>query len=185
MRYSAVVRIGMNQLQGLLMVAHLRSKIMGSGAFETEAALLSALSLPLGHLARELHRELEGSEDGSFTRGLLMHVEHFVIMGALSDISKDQRRKLHPSPEALLDAFQRFGPQIRNLVAGAWKVEEILMDGEEYAESFSRFEDLRRAYVYANVGCGYAGEPDWISPVRLSEALETVSSKSLLPAATA
>ena len=65
------------------------------------------LSIPLGTLAGAVARGHRTAPDLCFVRGMLMHVEHLVILGALADVSRDHRRTLTPGPLALHQAFER------------------------------------------------------------------------------
>ena len=53
---DAIVRIGLNRLQAILMLAHMRGKVLKGGAFKAEADLLFEMALPMGHLASRVAR---------------------------------------------------------------------------------------------------------------------------------
>jgi HD-like signal output (HDOD) protein len=152
--HEAVMRIGLSRLQSVLMLAHLKARILkGSPLFRRNGELLLELSLPLGFIASRIAR-VNSAADVRFVRGMLMHVEHVIILGALGDMSRERRTGLAPSVEALHQAFVRFGPDIRGAVASAWKLSEVLV-GEEDADSVrDEYDGLRQALV-----CRWLGRP--------------------------
>jgi HD-like signal output (HDOD) protein len=151
--HEAVMRIGLSRLHSVLMLAHLKARILkGSPLFRRNGELLLELSLPLGFLASKLAR-VQGAADVRFVRGMLMHVEHIIILGALGDISRERRTGLAPSVEALHQAFVRFGPDIREAAASAWKLSEMLV-GEDTDNLREEYEGLRQALV-----CRWLGRP--------------------------
>lgn len=140
----AVVRIGLSRLQSVLMLAHLRARVLnGSALFRRTGELLLELSLPLGFLASKLAR-VQGAADVRFVRGMLMHVEHMVILGALSDISRARRLSIMPTMPALHQAFVRFGPDIRETVASSWNLADVLL-GERAVGMQVEYTGLREA----------------------------------------
>lgn len=144
---DAVVRIGFTQTRGLLMVVHLKGKVLSGGVFHKEAEWLSDFSMKLAHLGRLLAPALGLKSEGAFTKGLLMHLEYFVILGAVSDISKDRKQGIQPTETGLFEAFKRFGPRIRELAAKKWDLEELLMSSEGQTDMDRNFLELRGAMV--------------------------------------
>jgi hypothetical protein len=79
-------------------------------------------------------------------RGMLMHVEHMVMLGALGDVSRERRIAEAPSIGAMLQAFVRFGPEIREAVATKWSLEGVLI-GQDTGTVRAEYEGLRQALV--------------------------------------
>lgn len=144
---DAVVRIGFVQIRGLLMVAHLKGKVLSGGIFHKEAEWLSDFSMKLAHLGRLLAPSLGMKSDAAFTKGLLTHLEHFVILGTISEISKGHKKDLQPSETGLFEAFKRFGPKIRQLAAQKWDLEELLLADEAGSDLDQRFNELRQSMI--------------------------------------
>jgi hypothetical protein len=79
-------------------------------------------------------------------RGMLMHVEHLVTLGMVGDISREHRAIISPSNEALLLAFSRSGPDVRQAVAFSWKLESLLLRREDDGDTLD-YAALRAAIV--------------------------------------
>ena len=143
---QAIVRIGLSRLQSVLMLAHLRARVLkGSPLFRRTGELLLELSLPLGFLASKLAR-VQGAADVRFVRGMLMHVEHMVVLGALSDITRERRTGIMPTMDALQQAFVRFGPDIRETVASSWNLTDVLLS-ERAMGMQMEYAGLREALI--------------------------------------
>jgi HD-like signal output (HDOD) protein len=150
---QAVVRIGLSRLQSVLMLAHLRARVLkGSSLFRRTGELLLEISLPLGFMASKLAR-VQGAADVRFVRGMLMHVEHMVVLGALSDISRERRIGILPTAGALHQAFVRFGPDIRETVSASWNLADVLL-GERAMGMQAEYAGLRDALI-----CRWLGRP--------------------------
>jgi hypothetical protein len=132
---DAIRRIGLTRLGSILIMAQLNKKILKTEA--NKAALLLDLAPPLGIIAGLLAAPEHGDADIAFTRGSLLHVEHMVILGAVADVSRDHRQAVRPSVQALLQACQRFGPEIRHAVANAWNLRHVLL-GDRLSDDFAR-----------------------------------------------
>src|SRR5690606_27548815 len=128
---DAIVRIGLSRLQSILMLAHLNARILSRRAIQEKATLLLELGFPLGLLAAQVARARGDAADGCFMRGMLMHVEHLAIVGALGDIERERRCVIKPSTGAMLQAFSVYGPEIRLALAKAWKLPDLLLCREE------------------------------------------------------
>jgi HD-like signal output (HDOD) protein len=147
---EAILRIGAKRLQGILIMAHMKAKVLRGGSFQGKAELLMDLAMPLGDLAGTLARRNGVHSELCFVRGMLLHVEHLVILGALADVSRDHKRALVPTAGALQQAFDRFGRDIRTAVAAAWDLEDILIgSGDDLAEEYA---GLRHALVWRWLG---------------------------------
>lgn len=144
---EAILRIGLDRLQSVLMLAHMRGKVLKGGAFQAEADLLLELALPVGHLATKIARGHQKDPEMCFMRGALMHVEHLVILGTTAAVARDVRRTISPSPEALHQAFVRFGREIREAVAQKWNLVELLLGGEEETRVGEEYELIRKVLI--------------------------------------
>jgi HD-like signal output (HDOD) protein len=143
---EAIMRIGLTRLQAILLMGHLKARILKSGAMQRKAELLMDLALPLGFLTGRLARQRDGV-DLRFMRGMLMHVEHLVILGSVTDISREQRTPLNPSVEGMLQAFVRVAPDIRHALATAWQLQEILLGTDDAKELVVEYAALREALI--------------------------------------
>jgi len=167
---EAVIRLGLHPVRGLLIMTHLRRRVLQGGVFQPQTGWLTDLSLALSRVYRALARDLGAEPDAASTWGLLMHVEHFVLLGSLGAVSHDHGERLRPSDEALLEAFRRCGDRVRELAARAWDLEALLGFGEAGA----RLRAVRRALVQR-----WCGEPPeavpGVAPERLETALANVA----------
>ncbi len=130
---EAVMRIGLNRVQSILMLAHLNSRILKGGMAQRQAELLLDLSLSVAVLAGRV-LPTEGGADSRFVRGMMLHVEHMVILGAIGDVSREWRTVIVPSVAALHQAFWRYGPQIREAITASWKLDQMLGGGAEIGD---------------------------------------------------
>lgn len=128
---EAVMRIGLSRVQSILMVAHLKARILKNGVAQRQAELLLDLALSIAILAGQV-LPTHGGADSRFLRGMLLHVEHMVILGAIADISRERHTAIMPSVAALHQALWRYGPQIREVLTAAWKLDQML-DGNAEA----------------------------------------------------
>jgi len=173
---TAVVRIGLTQLRGLIIVTHLHGKVLQGGSLAREAGWLSELSLGLAHLAQILAPELGVRPDAAFTRGVLAYVEHFVILGSVAEVSREHRRRVEPSASGLHEAFARCGTKVRELAAQEWGVKDLLLAGGVLDEFSERFGQLQSALLAAWAGEAELPPVTGIPVERLTAAIERVSS---------
>jgi hypothetical protein len=101
----------------------------------------------LGQIASVAATRQGRDPDLAFVRGMLLHVEHLVILGTIADVSRDHRRALTPSTGTLHQAFMQYGPDIRNTLAVVWQLEEILLGNAEAPYSRPEYEELRQGVV--------------------------------------
>lgn len=152
--HEAIVRIGLNRLQSILMLAHLNARILSRRAIQEKATLLLELGFPLGFLAGQAAKTRGEAIDACFTRGMLMHVEHLAIVGALGDIERERRCLIKPSTRAMLQAFSVYGPDIRAALARAWKLPDLLLCREEDEAARHEYTAIRDALI-----CRWLGRP--------------------------
>jgi HD-like signal output (HDOD) protein len=141
---EAVLRIGLNRVQSILMLAHLKARILKNGVAQRQAELLLDLALSIGILAGRL-LPTHGAADSRFVRGMLLHVEHMVILGAIGDVSRERQSVIMPSVAALHQAFWRYGPQIREVLTASWNLDQMLDGGEE--SGHGAYLNLRQTVV--------------------------------------
>ncbi len=171
---EAVIRLGLHPVRSLLVVTHLQRRILKGGVFQDQARWLMDLSLALSRVYRSLARDLGIEPEEGATRGLLMHVEHFILLGALGAVSTTKKRALHPSDAALLEAFRRCGPSVRAMAAEEWQLRAL----EAAPELEERLRRIRKSLV-----CRWAGLPPEPAESLEPERLEQVFSKVAFPAA--
>jgi HD-like signal output (HDOD) protein len=145
---DAILRMGVERLQGILILAHMRTKVLRGGPFQGKAELLMELAVPLGTLASTVARGHRTAPDLCFVRGMLLHAEHLVILGALADVSRDHRRALLPGPLALIEAFSRHGEDIRRAVATAWQLDDLLLGSDDESDVWAEYAGLRHALIW-------------------------------------
>jgi HD-like signal output (HDOD) protein len=171
--HEAVVRIGLNRLQSILMLAHLNARVLSRRAIQEKAALLLELGFPLGFLAAHAAKVRGEASDACFTRGMLMHVEHLAIVGALGDIERERRCVINPSTRAMLQAFAVYGPDVRAALAKTWRLPDLLLCREEDLSARNEYVALRDALV-----CRWLGRPlpplPELAPELVNELMEDI-----------
>ncbi len=132
----AVTRVGFNQIQGLVIMMSLRTRILHGKGLHREVEWVTELSLMMAMACQQLSTELSMSPGEAFTLGLLHHVEYFVLLGAASEyISSHQGAAI--SAGALMEAMRRLGPPVHELTVRNWGLEGLELpelvpfDGEE------------------------------------------------------
>jgi len=168
---DAVIRIGLTQLRGLIIVTHLQGKILKGGVFRREAEWVVDLSMAVAQLAQTLAQPLGLGKDEAFTRGVLSHVEYFIIIGAVADISRERQKRLQPTRSALLDTIALCGANVRSLAGDQWQL-GTLMDGDSAdGGTAERFRQLRAALVADWCGAGGLPVVDGLDAAALTRAL--------------
>ena len=131
--HEAIVRIGLAKLQAILMLTLIKTRVMKAGPLRGQAELLVDMALPLASLASAVARARGGPADLAFMRGMLLHIEHLLILGMVADISREHRAIISPSNPALALAFVRSGSDVRHAAAFLWKLEDVMLrrEGDE------------------------------------------------------
>jgi HD-like signal output (HDOD) protein len=168
--HEAVIRIGLNRLQAVVIAAFVHGKVMKAGSCTREAHCLAALTQSMAEVARRMGRDIELPPEVAFTRGLLFHVEHFILLDALNQVSITERQKLPPSHDLMIEAFLRFGPTMRNLAAKGWGLEHLLVDPPDSAIP-RRFTQIRRLVLSLWLDLDLLQEVDGVPPDRLERGL--------------
>jgi len=170
---QAIVRLGLHRLRALLVTAHLESKVLHAGVFQEEARWLTTLSRAMAEVAVSLAPALSTAPDVLFTKGMLWHLEHLLVLTTVSTASARQRRRLAPEAEVLQEAFFRFGPTLRELAARAWDLRPLLIDAPDSYMSLCMIQ-IRRRVVAKWCGLGLPEELAGLPEDRLHLALERV-----------
>ena len=132
--HEAVMRVGLARLQSVLMVTLMRSRVLKLGPLQSRADACLELTLPIGYVASAFARLRKKPSDACFVRGMLLHVEHLLILGLVGEISRELRTTLAVSPRAVLQAFVHYGRDIRTAAAKAWKLGDLMItatDGDD------------------------------------------------------
>jgi hypothetical protein len=170
---EAIVRIGLSRVQSILMMASLRPRILKVGPWQRKAELLLDMAMPVAALASRLSPDA-ATADTRFMRGLLLHVEHLVIIGLIAEIAREHRTTIAPSIEAMYDAFDRFGPPVRGAVAASWELADLLIGGDAAPEVGAEYAGLRFALI-----CRWLGQPlpplPGIDPDRLASLMAPIT----------
>ena len=171
--HEAVMRLGLARLQAILMMALVNTRVLKAGPLRGHADLLVDLALPLASAAGAVAQASGGSSDLAYMRGMLLHLEHLLILGTVGDISREHRAVIAPSNESLLLAFERSGPDVRQAIAIAWKLEDILLPSPNDADVID-YAGLRRAVVSRWLRQPL---PDvrGVSPERLADVMKPVA----------
>jgi hypothetical protein len=170
---DAVIRIGLTQLRGLIIVTHLQGKILKGGVFRREADWVVDLSMAVAQLAQALAPQLGIGKDEAFTRGVLSHVEHFIIMGSVGDISRDHHKHIQPSRSALLDTIQMCGESVRRLASKQWQLSSLMDWDSADGGLAGRYRQLRAAVV-TDWCLGGRPEVDGVENASLARALDVL-----------
>lgn len=132
--HEAVMRVGLARLQSVLMLTLLKARVLKLGVLQGHADVCLELALPVGIVASQLARIARQPQDHCFMRGMLLHVEHLLILGLVTEIGREHRTNLAVSTEGILEAIGRFGPEIRATVAKAWNLTDILIATDQDAD---------------------------------------------------
>ncbi|MDU0458026.1 MAG: HDOD domain-containing protein [Geobacteraceae bacterium] len=185
----AVTRVGFNQIQGLVIMMSLRTRILHGKGLHREVEWVTELSLMMAMACQQLSKELSISPGEAFTLGLLHHVEYFVLLGAASEyISSHQGTAV--SSGALMEAMRRLGPPVHELTVRNWGLEGLELpelvpfEGEEELPEetiplniSSRLDMLQRILIEKWSG----GSPDPAIPGLDTDAVSRVVA-ALFPA---
>jgi HD-like signal output (HDOD) protein len=150
---EAVMRVGLVRLQSILMVTVLKARVMKVGALQSKANLFLELALPVGFVASQLARARRKPADPCFMRGMLLHVEHLVMLGLVNAIGREHRTTLSVSTAAVLQAFARSGQEIRKTIAASWNLAPVLLPAGDDGDD-TDYPALRHAVI-----CRWLGHP--------------------------
>lgn len=169
---DAVVRIGMDRIHPLILISHLQGKVLQARCFQHQAAWLFSLSGAMAQICQKLSHGLDLAPHVGFTRGMLWHIEHFMIISSLSQVSKDNRKQLEPTVLGLHEAFVRFSPRIRELAARSWGLEALLIGDSKDMDTLTRIYQIRQVIVSRWTGIDLPTEVTGVDPEQLQDIPE-------------
>ncbi len=159
---QAVLRIGHAQLRSIVLIMGLRSKVLHSGQYRLEGDLLANLALATARVASDLGPELGLAEEEAFTRGLLSHIDLFIILGLAVEFNT-MHKNTAITRAALKEAAVRLGPGIMALVAKKWGLDSLgyggASAGEGEADDLARIRRTVSGLAKAVVETWDTGEP--------------------------
>jgi HD-like signal output (HDOD) protein len=161
----AVSRVGLNQIQGLVIMMSLQTRILRGKALQREVEWLTELSLHMAMACQQLASAMGISPGEAFTRGLLHHVEYFAILGVSAQYISTNRGE-PVSAAALIETIRKMGSTVRQLVISTWgldilELQELVplsdevgevggVSGEESQTDMSRhLDELQRILIEA------------------------------------
>jgi HD-like signal output (HDOD) protein len=144
--HEAVMRIGLTRLQSILMLSLMKTRVLKAGTLRAHAELLIDLSMPMASAAGGVAKWTGSPVDLCFMRGMLLHVEHLMVLGTISDTSREHRAVITPSNGAVLLAIERAGMEVRRALAHGWGLEDILIPYEGDGDRVN-YAALRRALI--------------------------------------
>lgn len=189
---QAVLRLGFNEVRALVMMMSLRSKILHTGSYGAETSLITSLALATARVSGKLSRELGVGEEEAFTRGLLTHLEFFVILGVAAEFNAGKKGMTVSRP-ALIEAVARVGHETFRLVAKNWGLENLGYVGDEKGDKDEegREADVKSTRLLINAislatleawhGLPTPTPVEGVSPDRLEKALEEAAVKKTPP----
>lgn len=130
---QAVIRLGFLQVRALVMMMSMRSKVLHSGHYGAENELVATLALATARVCGALSKELGIGEEEAFTRGLLSHLEFFVILGVAAEFNS-HHKNIVVTREAMKEASSRLGRDIFRLIGKKWGLENLGYGGQEEKE---------------------------------------------------
>ena len=161
------MRVGLARLQSVLMVTLMRSRVLKLGALQSHADACLDLAMPIGYVASAVARLRKKPADACFIRGMLLHVEHLLILGLVPEIARDTRLSLTVSPRAVLQAFVHFGRDIRHTAAKAWNLTDLMFTAGDS-------DDTDYALLRMAIVSRWLGGPIPAIPGVVPEALQAV-----------
>lgn len=136
---QAVTRVGYNQVRSVVMMFSVRSKVLHGGQYLAESELIADLALATARACGILAVELGLPENEAFARGLLSHLDFFIILGVAAEFNASHK-EVRITREMIAEAVGRIGPVIMNLIEKKWRIENLGYggSGEEAEESSLR-----------------------------------------------
>lgn len=120
---SAVSKMGLSGTRDVVMMVTFRGRVLKAHhALQQEARALWEHSVGAGYLARLLAAELKLDPDVAFTAGLFHDVGKLVLLDVAVSLSREHRRDVTPSRQALARAFQAHHVSAGVLVAERWNL---------------------------------------------------------------
>lgn len=168
---QAILRVGFNQIRAIVVMAALRSKVLQGRHFHAEMEWVTDLSIAGARACQSLSGELRVEPGEAFTRGLLCHVERFVILGMAADFTARQPGTA-VSRRALAEAFHRIGPQVVQLIARKWGLPMLSGVEKEPANLHRQVEEVAKVLALFWAGLDTEFAAGGISPEAVRRAVE-------------
>jgi HD-like signal output (HDOD) protein len=183
----AVSRIGLTQLQGLVIMMSLRTRVLHSKSMQREVDWLTELSLQMALACQQLAAELALPPGEAFTRGLLHHVEYFAILGVTARYMSSHQGEA-VSAAALSEAIRRLGRPVHELLIQTWGLEMLELqelfplkddhdhtdEGESQTDMRVRLDKLQRLLITAWAGGKPELKIEGFQPESLRRAIEVL-----------
>ncbi len=181
--HQAIVRVGFNQLKGLVMVFSLRSRILRVRQYQREVSWVTDLSLAMAKCCQVLATELMMPPEEAFTLGLMHHIEYLAILGEAVRFTAEHRGQA-VSRSAIAESVRRVGTRLHAQIARSWGIgnferyyHEAAGDadsGDDVTDVPHRLDQLQRIVIVAMSG----GTPDYtadgLDGERLKGCVESV-----------
>jgi hypothetical protein len=184
---QAIIRIGFSQVQGLVMMFSLSSRILQVREYQHEVAWVTDLSLAMAKVCYLLAPELKMPPEEAFTLGLMHHVEYLVILGEAAKYTVSHRGQ-SISRSAIAESIRRVGMQLHSLIAQSWgitsfeKYYHVATGDAEYLNDVSdvprRLDQLQHMLIETMAGGKPEVEIEGFDCVKLKECMETVVVRS-------
>ena len=184
---QAIIRIGFSQVQGLVMMFSLSSRILQVREYQHEVTWITDLSLAMAKVCNLLAPELKMPPEEAFTLGLMHHVEYLVILGEAAKYTVSHRGK-SISRSAIAESIRRVGMQLHSLIAQSWgitSIEKYYQVAKGDAEDLSdvsnvprRLDRLQHILIDAMAGGKPEVEIEGFDCVKLKKYMETVVVRS-------
>jgi hypothetical protein len=185
---QAIIRVGFGQLNGLVVMFSLRSRILHNRRYQHEVTWVTDLSLAMAKTCQMLAKDLNMPPEEAFTLGLMHHIEYLVILGEAAKNTVAHRGEAI-SRSAIAESIRRVGMQMHSLIAQSWGISSF----EKYyhaatgdAESDStvsdvprRLDQLQRILIEVMAGRNPEIEVDGFDSLRLKKCVESVVVKPL------
>jgi len=182
----AVARVGLQQIQGLVILTSLQSRILNTRGLRREVEWLTEMSLKMALVCQQVASELAMSPSEAFTCGFMRNVEYFAILSVTAQyISSHHGTAV--SPEALIEVLRRLGPPVHDLIIRSWGQEiselHVLMPQDENGTSIEtdpravlkkRLDTLQRVLIEAWSGGKPEPVVDGFRPESVKRALDSL-----------
>ena len=185
---QAIIRIGFSQVQGLVMMFSLSSRVLQVREYQHEVKWVTDLALAMAKICHLLAPELKLPPEEAFTLGLMHHVEYLVILGEASKYTVSQRGK-GISRSAIAESVRRVGMQLHSLITQSWGITSFdkyyhattgdAEDPGDVSEMHRCLDLLQHYLIEAMADRNPEFDIKGIDNVKLKEYVEKVVAKSL------
>jgi hypothetical protein len=181
--HQAIIRVGFNQLRGLVMIFSLRSRILRVKHYQREVTWITDLSLAMAKACQMLAQELHMPPEEAFTLGLMHHIEYLVIIGEAARYTVEHRG-LAVSRDAIAESVHRVGSQLHSQIARSWGISSFekyyhatsgdTKSDDDVADVPRRLDRLQRILVEAMSGELSDCEIEGFDGARLRDCVRSV-----------